>query len=390
MGNSQSGHSSGSTEGSYDSYIQQQQDLIIQQQQQINNLYRMNLQQQQQEQQQQQQQQRVNQQYNPYEQLPPNIRAEQGFSANDQRYNPNLPQLPPYESPETNQKQQLNPYKILSISKNFTEESLKKAYLKKAMKAHPDRGGSKDEFQKISIAYTVLKKKLSEVDNSHDHDQMKGGARGYMESQGGTTSSLKLDTENFDTAVFNKIYEENRLGEAYDGGYGDWMEQSVVKDVSQKKMFNGEFNSDMFNHEFEKYKHDQAQKNGSQMVQYQDPEVSISMKNKDSLMVLGQGKVSDFSGETGNLGYRDYRDAFTNTTLIDTTAVSIEDRKGSIKGLERERSNISYRMSPADQRLKAEQEMAQKQAEQQRLQRLQVYDQQGADMYERVHQRLLR
>ena len=71
-------------------------------------------------------------------------------------------------------------------------------------------------------------------------------------------------------------------------------------------------------------------------------------------------------------------------------AVSIEDRKGSVKGLERERSNISYRMSPADQRRQAEQEMAQKQAEQQRLQRLQVYDQQGADMYERVHQRLLR
>ena len=30
------------------------------------------------------------------------------------------------------------------------------------MKVHPDRGGSKDEFQKVSIAYTVLKKKLKE------------------------------------------------------------------------------------------------------------------------------------------------------------------------------------------------------------------------------------
>ena len=33
---------------------------------------------------------------------------------------------------------------------------LKKAYLKKAMKTHPDRGGSAAEFQKVSIAYTVL------------------------------------------------------------------------------------------------------------------------------------------------------------------------------------------------------------------------------------------
>lgn len=380
MGNTSSGYEqTPQAESTYDSYIQQQQDLIIQQQQQINHLYKMNL-----ETQTQNAQMRQNQQQNPYEQAPPNIQAQRGF---DDRFQ-DLPQLPPSQSHESKQKQQLNPYKILGIAKNFDEKILKKAYLKKALKAHPDRGGSEDEFQKISIAYTVLKKKLSEEENSHDHHQMKGGSRGYMETQGGDTS-LKIDRENFDTAVFNKIYEENRIGEAYDTGYGNWMEQSVVKDVSQKKMFNGEFNSDMFNHEFEKYKHEQAQKQGSQMVQYQDPQVSISMKNKDSLMVLGQGKVSDFSGEAGNLGFRDYRDAFTNTTLIDTTAVSIEDRKSSVKGLERERSNISYRLSPADQRRQAEQEMAQKRAEQQRLQRLQVYDQQGADMYERVHKRLL-
>jgi curved DNA-binding protein CbpA len=385
MGNAPS--STERTETTYDDYIQQQQDLIIQQQQQINNLYKMNLEQ---ERVRQQQQERAKQHHNPYEQVPPNMRAERGY---DDRFQ-NVPQLPPsYQGGgqggnQGEPKQQLNPYKILNLSKNFTEEQLKKAYLKKAMKAHPDRGGSKDEFQKISIAYTVLKKKLTEVDNSHDHNQMKGGASNYMETQGGD-ESLKLDRENFDTAVFNKIYEENRVGEAYDGGYGDWIQESSVKDVSQKRMFNGEFNSEMFNHEFEKYKGEQAQKQGSQMVQYQEPEVSISMKNKDSLMSLGQGQVSDFSGETGNLGYRDYKDAFTNTTLIHTGAVSIEDRKGSLKGMERERSNISYRMSPEDQRRQAEQEMKAKQEEQQRLQRLQVYDQQSADMYDRIHKRLL-
>jgi len=374
MGNTTSNESA---KGEYDDYIRQQQELIIQQQQQINNLYRLNLETQAQTAQ-------LRQNHNPYEQTPPNIQAQRGF---DERFE-NLPQLPSYESQENKEKKQLNPYKILNVPKNFDEKILKKAYLKKALKAHPDRGGSEDEFQKISIAYTVLKKKLSEEDNSHDHYQMKGGSRNYMETQGGDTS-LKIDRENFDTAVFNKIYDENRIREAYDSGYGDWMSQSVVKDVSQKKMFNGQFNSELFNHEFEKYKREQAKKKGTDLVQYQEPEVSISMKNKDSLMVLGQGKISDFSGEAGNLAFRDYRDAFTNTILIDTTTVSIEDRKDSIKGLERERSNISYRMSPADQRRQVEQEMEQKRAEQQRLQRLQVYDQQSADMYERVHKRLL-
>ena len=81
--------------------------------------------------------------------------AEQGY---DERFQ-NLPQLPPSQrSIETKQKQQLNPYRILNVPKNYDEKVLKKAYLKKALKAHPDRGGSEDEFQKISIAYTVLKR----------------------------------------------------------------------------------------------------------------------------------------------------------------------------------------------------------------------------------------
>ena len=71
------------------------------------------------------------------------------------------------------------------------------------------------------------------------------------------------------------------------------------------------------------------------------------MKNQDSLVTLGQGKVSNFSGEVGNLGFTDYKAAFTvDSTLIDTSGVDINGRADSIKGVERERSNISYQLSP--------------------------------------------
>ena len=95
----------------------------------------------------------LNQQQQVQRQMPPNIAFQQ----------PDMPQMAPDHSllrklPST----KLDPYKILGISKKYTENELKKAYLKKAMKSHPDRGGSKAEFQKISIAYTVLKKKLKE------------------------------------------------------------------------------------------------------------------------------------------------------------------------------------------------------------------------------------
>lgn len=48
-------------------------------------------------------------------------------------------------------------YKILGVSKSATQEELKKAYRKLAMKHHPDKGGDEKTFQQINEAYDVLK-----------------------------------------------------------------------------------------------------------------------------------------------------------------------------------------------------------------------------------------
>ena len=108
-------------------------------------------------------------------------------------------------------------------------------------------------------------------------------------------------------------------------------------------MFLGNFNKDLFNHEFSNYNQEQSTKQGSQLVQY-EPQETVSMNNQDSLVTLGLGKVSHLSGETGTgLNFTDYKAAFTtDSTLIDTSAVDINGRAHSVKGIERERKNISY------------------------------------------------
>ena len=289
-----------------------------------------------------------------------------------------------------NNRPKLNPYQILGIDKQFNEVSLKKAYLKKAMKTHPDRGGSAEEFQKVSIAYTLLLKKLNDIKNNHSHNDLRDNSKGYMSEQKQDSRVNVNMSENFDVNLFNKVYSENKINTPFDDGYGNWMSSNAIEDKSQKKLFDGKFNKNLFNHEFEKYKKDQQQKHGSQLVRYDNPNEDISFRGKDSLSVLGQNKVNDFSGDTGSgLGFRDYKDAFTNSCLIDTGAFKDSGRPRDINSMESSRSNISYQMSEQDQKSHILQQIREKKEEEQRIYRLQQFENQAFSTYDKIHQRLL-
>ena len=181
------------------------------------------------------------------------------------------------------------------------------------MVTHPDRGGTAIEFQQVSIAYTLLLKKLNDLNNNHQHNDLRNNNKSFISAQSSDNLRNVNMSEQFDVNMFNKIYEENKLDNVYDRGYGDWMKDEN-NSLEQPKMFNKSFNKDLFNHEFEKYKVTQQKKIGGELVNYEEPQVDISMRGKDSLMVLGQEKVSDFSGTSaGGLTFRDYKDAFTNS-----------------------------------------------------------------------------
>jgi curved DNA-binding protein len=75
-------------------------------------------------------------------------------------------------------------YQILGVNKNATEDEIKKAYRKLAMKHHPDRGGDQAEFQKVQEAYATLSdpQKRSQYDNPQPQFH---GPGGFHFTQGG-------------------------------------------------------------------------------------------------------------------------------------------------------------------------------------------------------------
>jgi curved DNA-binding protein len=76
-------------------------------------------------------------------------------------------------------------YSTLGVDRNATDDDIKKAYRKLAMKHHPDRGGDEATFKKISEAYDILSdpQKKQIVDLGGD-PKNQGGGYGNSFNQG--------------------------------------------------------------------------------------------------------------------------------------------------------------------------------------------------------------
>ena len=64
----------------------------------------------------------------------------------------------------------MNPYKILGVDKNASQDEIKKAFRKKALEHHPDKGGNEEKFKQINEAYSMI----SNSNKRSHHDAMRG------------------------------------------------------------------------------------------------------------------------------------------------------------------------------------------------------------------------
>ena len=67
-------------------------------------------------------------------------------------------------------------YDLLGVAKSATEQEIKKAYRKKALKEHPDKGGDLEKFKEITAAYECLAdREKREIYDKHGEEGLKGG-----------------------------------------------------------------------------------------------------------------------------------------------------------------------------------------------------------------------
>jgi curved DNA-binding protein len=93
-------------------------------------------------------------------------------------------------------------YSTLGLNRNASEDDIKKAYRKMAMKHHPDRGGDEKQFKQISEAYEILsdpqKKQMVDMGVDPKAQQMGGGHRHQQ-----SPFEFHFNTGNFEDVFSN-------------------------------------------------------------------------------------------------------------------------------------------------------------------------------------------
>ena len=70
-------------------------------------------------------------------------------------------------------------YEVLGIAKGATDDEIKKAYRKKAIEHHPDKGGDENLFKEVAEAYETLSDpNKKQMYDTYGHNQPKGGGGG--------------------------------------------------------------------------------------------------------------------------------------------------------------------------------------------------------------------
>jgi curved DNA-binding protein CbpA len=271
----------------------------------------------------------------------------------------------------------------------LTEEALKKAYKRAALKAHPDKGGSEKEFEAITRAHAYLGEILLRVKGGRTKEGKVEAPDRLRDTREGASKEwelvepVRLNPKKLDMNLFNQMFEQTRIPDPEEDGYGDWLKGADSQNSSPN--FGGKFNRDVFNKAFD----DEARaKQGSNAVTVRQPEALTLAPN--SGVELGRGGGGGFTAAANaNLKFTDLRNAYTSDNMITSQVADVRIEARSF-----DQFSASRKQAPAplsNQELAGIQaaEAAAAQREEQRRLRAAQEDSLGGQYFERMKRLVL-
>ena len=215
----------------------------------------------------------------------------------------------------------------------LTPTRLKDAYRKISLRAHPDKGGTSEQFDAIRRAYQYVEQVLRRINPERSEEErhrmsapvsmeraVAERAAAAMPSQ---QPPITLSAKKLDMSTFNRLFEENRLPDpAADSGYGDWLKgQGGTDSVGQDPRLKGKFNQQVFESVFR----ERAATNSTAITRRLEPDAIISPVGTE----LG-GVVKNYTAAFGSdVQFTDVKEAYTtgSTVYQEVANVRVSDRR---------------------------------------------------------------
>jgi curved DNA-binding protein CbpA len=308
----------------------------------------------------------------------------------------------------------VNPYEVLGVSKNFTWDELKSSYRRMAHLVHPDKGGSEQLFQLITQSFKTLAKEFQARQADRPHDELKKESQRYYEKHANNEMASSVPSyhplyqnqnqiqepnssshshsrgeESFQER-FNRIFEEHKIEDDTQVGYGQFMAPSskTREDIQINSQFK-KYNKEAFHKAFE-----QLPTTSRQITKYKEPEALVLTKNI-AYTELGE-KPADFTHQDPTLKtglfYTDYMQAYNegNQRLMDTSSVKRKEFK-SVDEYDAYRNRKSQRpISEKERQYQAQEKERERLREESRLERLKQQDEAYRLQFEKLERLRLR
>jgi len=209
----------------------------------------------------------------------------------------------------------------------LTEDTLRGAYKKAALKSHPDKGGSEKEFEAVTRSYAYLTEILKRINGGRstagvvEAPTILKDSRQHDSKDWTMVEPVRLNPQKLDINVFNQMFEQTRIPDPDDEGYGDWLKKEGDTKVSPN--FGGKFNRDVFNQTFS----DEIRSRNSTAVSVVVPQAMTLAPTQG--VELGRGATGDYTAPANaQMKYTDLRNAYTSESAFthQVSNVSIENR----------------------------------------------------------------
>lgn len=210
----------------------------------------------------------------------------------------------------------------------LNEDSLRKAYKVAAVKAHPDKGGSEQEFEAVTRAYAYLVEILRRVQGGRAKEGKVEAPTVLKDSRATEAKDwqhvepVRLNPKKLDMNAFNQMFEQTRIPDPDDEGYGDWLKGGG--DGPSGPKFGGKFNRDVFNQAFEA---EAAKARASSALAVAQPQALTLGVNHG--VELGRESAGDYTAAANaSVKYTDLKQAYTNYNTFSgqVAGVSVENR----------------------------------------------------------------